>query len=254
MNIAFLAWMNFITYEMGDNPNYSPDLKNGWSILHKSGELGFNTSGFNGVSYVNYKEMKLVISYSGTTCFNMGWDIQKWYNCAQDMYANIQMYMGFIPSHQEDAKMLTDYSMESIDQIKNYNIILTGHSLGAVIASLVAVYLYDKCDKYKVVLFDSPGSVPAVSNYVSDKNLDLDDIKINVMTYNAPANLINTLNPHIGEIQMIDKMPYNSGNYIDFVMSTLFCHSIEKIYNTLDEMSQKDILDSLAQSQILEMY
>lgn len=254
MNIAFLAWMNFITYEMCDNPDYSPLLNDGWSILHKSSELGFNTSGFNGVSYVNHKEMKLVISYSGTTCFNMGWDMQKWYNCAQDMYANIQMYMGFIPSHQEEAKMLTDHSMDSIDQIENYNIILTGHSLGAVIANLVGIYLYDKFDKYKLVLFDSPGSIPAVSNYVSDQNIDLDDIKINIITYNAPSNLINTLNQHMGETYIIDEMPYNSGNYVDFIMSTFFCHSIEMIYNTLEEISQKEILDAFSENQILEMH
>ncbi len=243
MNVNFFAWLNVITYEMGDKDDYYPKFHKGWSVLANSRSLGLNKSGFNGVSYVNHDTKQLVIAYSGTTCFNMGFEFHKWYNCAQDMYANIQMYFGYLPTHHNDAQSFTDHSVKSINAL-DYNITLTGHSLGAVIANLMAVYLYGKHETYNTVVFESPGSKPAVSEYI--RYMSLHDVteEISVATYNGPPNLINTLNIQIGDIYAVPNMPYN----YDIITSAIFYHSIESIISALDGISNEDIVEALLEN------
>jgi|GEM_PF-4282558 len=232
MTVGFFALINDITYRMGDVPGYIANFKNGWQHHINAAEYGHDKSGFYGASFVNHETKELIISYSGTTCFNLGSQWSKWYNCFQDIYADVEMFLGRLPTQLSDVQSFTNETLSLIgyDNAQQYNIIVTGHSLGAIHSNLMAIDLHNKGLNVKVVNFDSPGSKPVVSTYISENNYEE---TIHPTTYNAPKNWINSLNYEIGEVIPLQNMPCSGGSFWYGLTSAWVCHQMSEILNSL---------------------
>lgn len=207
-----------------------PILKNGWETYLNADN--HSQSGFYGAVFINHQVKQLIFTYSGTTCFNLGWDWSKWYNCFQDLYADVEMYFGILPTQLYEAQRFTSTALQELmndHDITGYNITTTGHSLGAAISNLMAIELRCKGFIVKTINFDSPGSKPVVSTYISANNAHLSLDEMAVVTYNGPTNVINSLNDEVGDIHVIDSMPCKGDTLWGMVMSAVNCHRMDEI-------------------------
>ncbi len=154
--------------------------------------------GYYGIAVVNHKTKTLVISSSGVHF--VGFIPVEW----QDIVNVLQVYNGQAPSQHYYASLpfVTAFMNKFVTECSGYKIIVTGHSLGGVLAQLMAVELkIAGCDDVEAIVFDSPGVKEIANSIFEDIDIDLSDVDIT--TYNASPNLANTLNNPLGRVYQV---------------------------------------------------
>lgn len=200
-----------------------------WSILTTTDEYELSLDGYFAAAYVN-QQGQMVIAQRGTDGLD---DIGNNFLIsleavpAQVLYAGIfideclEEYIARFP--QQDPKMATTF---------------TGHSLGAVIAEVVAHEF-----QLPAVTFDSPGS----RQIIIDKTVNGKPLVPNnslVTTYQSGPNYINRVNAHVGTIHRIF-VPYELSSTENTSLAILQQHSIDNIVAQFNPQTQQPYVEAV---------
>lgn len=222
--------------EMVDNEDWG-------ALIPYVGVKTFARGGYFGRAYVNKKTNHLIIAHRGTdldlkinelALDQISIDIEdgKIWDIIKDMDDDYEIFQGKIPMQQfEAAQHFVQKARESYQEKykKEPIIIHTGHSLGAVLAELCAVK-----DNTKAITFESPGSKPLASQLVGSQSFDLE--KVDIVTYNAEPNQINTLHEHLGKvIPLYDESEVQSAHSDAEKVLSLQLHPIKELLTRFDE-------------------
>jgi hypothetical protein len=168
-----------------------------WRKYYTSDELLHKKYGYYGVAFINEQTKQLVIASSGTTLdFS---DIKDFY---EDIVAFWQIYMGYVPDQftKAAAKFVDEIIAMLGGSAGEYEYVMTGHSIGAILANLVNVKLYVEHYEAISINFESIGSKAVLNQYLKSIGQQIDLGGLQVQTYNAPKNLLNQIHEEVGEM------------------------------------------------------
>jgi hypothetical protein len=215
-----------------------------WSaLIPYVGAKTLARGGYFGRAYVNKKMNHLIVAHRGTDLnikmnelsldqISIALDNGKIWDMIKDMDDDYDIFHGKIPLQQfEAAQHFVGEVKESYVEKykKSPQIIHTGHSLGAVLAELCAVK-----DNSKAITFESPGSKPLALQLVDIQYIDIENVDIT--TYNAEPNQINTLHEHLGKvIPLYDEPKLQSAHSDTEKILSLKLHPIKELLKRFDE-------------------
>ncbi|NDB83413.1 MAG: hypothetical protein EB127_11890 [Alphaproteobacteria bacterium] len=183
-----------------------PDNLSKWKSIADSSHIQ-NTAGFYGQVWVNTEHKQLVFVCSGTK-IDKGLS-----SLIKDAVNDAQLALGIIPSqfdlgvmrfiddiinNQQD-RLLKEVGVEYED-LKQYSLIFTGHSLGAALAdgaALVAQKHRSLFKDIKSITMENPGSKTLMENIYQDRKkygrgeVNLEEVKESYYIVNNTPNLIN---------------------------------------------------------------
>jgi len=165
---------------------------NKWKIIKiKNGE-----SGYFGVIYINHQIKQIVLSHRGTKSLKA-------------VLEDIKGIMLNLKSKQKiEAFDFVDRAIKLInegEELKDYRLSFTGHSLGAFLAELSVYYChsYFKYTNVNAVTFESPGSKESMEDLQSNlESIILE--QLDIVGYVGYPNLINTYNKHVGTLFQVN--------------------------------------------------
>lgn len=155
-----------------------------------------DSEGYYGASYINHSTKEIVIVHRGTDeLFSDVFDddlLQLGLGRRPDQYTSAHEFVLFVKNDFSNTGGLYE----------GYNVSHSGHSLGAVLAELSAADFRDPA-----VTFDSPGSRPIIESMIEDGEILIPSGMVissflnhlNIKSYNAAPNLVNTTNEHVGQ-------------------------------------------------------
>lgn len=188
--ITHLEYLIFSTLAYEEEATYSalPRMPERWTFIKDSKRIAEQCThplrrAFHAVAYYSDVLKVVLIAIRGTV--NLG-------NIVDDGY----VFLGTYPS---SFVVCSRFYKDILDTIRgtprqNYTISVTGHSLGALLAEMLA---YTK--GLSAVTFESPGSRSAIESYPNTMPLDYTK-KIRIYSYVYHQNWINTCTAHIGRI------------------------------------------------------
>ncbi|MCB9093251.1 MAG: DUF2974 domain-containing protein, partial [Halobacteriovoraceae bacterium] len=150
----------------------------GWKVAAVSER---RERGYFGVAFIHSEKKRLIVAHRGTR-----------FDSAEDLMNDFDIFQSKKPDHYSSAITF----VQTLSQThQGYEISHTGHSLGAVIAELVA------CDRQeRAITADSPGVASMISSPLSNEKLR--DTRI--ISYLSVPNFINTCSGHIGKQRSVD--------------------------------------------------
>jgi hypothetical protein len=197
--------------------------------------------GYYGQAYIEQSTSTVIIAHRGTDNLIEAFvgsdkvDIKtgkRLWSLVRDLDDDYEIYSGKIPRDQFlQARAFTRKVKRAYE--KEYGqepqIIHTGHSLGAILAELCAV-----ADQGKAITFESPGSAPLIEELgqiVSSFDYgSFNSSQVDITTYNAEPNSINTLHQHLGKVVPLYKTKRKLSSYSeDVLIDNLYQHSIDTI-------------------------
>lgn len=224
--------------------------KEDWgALIPYVGVKTFARGGYFGRAYFNTKTHHLIIAHRGTDLnvkinestlnqISIAIDDGRFWDMIKDMDDDYDIFHGKIPLQQfEAAQYFVQKAKKSyLEKYKKEpTIIHTGHSLGAVLAELCAV-------KYnsKAITFESPGSKPLALQLIDNPSVDLGEVDIT--TYNAEPNQINTLHEHLGKvIPLYDESKLQSAHSDTEKVLSLKLHPIKELLTRFDKKNGEPI-------------
>lgn len=165
-------------------------------------------TGYYGVIYQNDKTHQVVLANRGTEGGLSGVisDLSKKHS---DWNTNQrEIYIGKIIVCQQAMNYAATGDAIEIAKKTGYRLSFTGHSLGAWLAELSAFYSYAYFNyrSIKAVTFDSPGALPMMEKLQSNIKSKDTQVKleaIDVVTYLARPNFVNSCNSHVGKVYRV---------------------------------------------------
>ncbi|OJW71117.1 MAG: hypothetical protein BGO68_04705 [Candidatus Amoebophilus sp. 36-38] len=161
-------------------------------------------TGYYSVLYINENTNQAILSFQGTKVEGLKDLARKNSDLKEDIDGVLgnaiteQNALGYVAT-----KEAVDYAKE-----KEYNLSITGHSLGAYLAELAVAYCYRDFSyrQVKGIVFDSPGTVNKLDKFKSNvinKATKFSIANLPIVTYLSAPNLINTCNGHPGEVYRV---------------------------------------------------
>lgn len=214
-----------------------PPLPERWEIFSTSQNLK-NSSGYQGIAYINKTTQDVVIAHRGTyNLANVKTDINFFLTKHFDGYADAAAVF----SKQVEKQIKKN-------QVEHYRLSHTGHSLGGMIAEVMA---YDQ--KLSAVTFESPGAREILERNIktsSEPYKKLDPVQEQkIVTYLSDPNLINTAHQHIGRQYRLFQTYKPNESYSEWLLGLLPMisdvqktgrrHAITQIVNTFGEADKK---------------
>ena len=169
-------------------------LPEGYEPFLSSDKLGLSESGYYGIAAINKKNKQIIICNAGTKI-----DPENPIDIAFDLVSDAQISQGKIPEQYKFALKFAEYCLEKMPD--DYNITITGFSLGAVLADLVTYKLASKYPGIDDITFENPGSSKIIANKFANKVADA-----HFTVYNAAIpNLVNIFGHknQIGETHLV---------------------------------------------------
>lgn len=171
------ATMSMLAYEASDNIEkiFTQRMPLGWQYVNL---ITFDGLDLTYLISIHHVRRQVVISLKGTSTLG-------------DLEADFEVFKQSKPNTLPNKlNSMIASSTDSIkklkDQYPKYDWSFTGHSLGAVLAAILA-----KEFNSNAVVFDSPGATPFLGGFT------------NIVHYKAAPNSVNTCHPHSGEAFMI---------------------------------------------------
>lgn len=189
--------------EMGE---LAKNLPENYQILLTTNNLDdTDLHSYKAAIFVNYEQKEIVCAVAGTRPgFNKeGFD---------DIYDDYRLAKYLEPLKMESANTLNDIILDSLgDEVENFSIHYTGHSLGAAVAEMQAADMDIKMHNRGLnsanissVTFENPGTKPVIENIYKKNNLPKERAsKLNSIIINNRANIINQGNPQMGKVYEI---------------------------------------------------
>ncbi|KAJ3423841.1 tetratricopeptide repeat protein [Anaeramoeba flamelloides] len=181
-----------------------------WPSLSKHNWIVFKTykgkKGYFGVAFLNEQTRQVVISNRGTVPTKI-----------QTVLTDLEgIVFNRITEQQREAdkfvrnviqELLEEKNIYLSSSLKDFQLSFTGHSLGAWIAEKTCISFRNGHHAIAIT-FDSPGSFTMLknlqtTNIYSDMSFQRESPRIFIRTYLSAPNLINTCNPHFGEVRRI---------------------------------------------------
>lgn len=246
-----LALMVDIAYK--NNSSQINILPKGWKILFTSKEISNYEYKFQSVVFINKDEKQLVIADAGTRIGNYSFK-----ESFADLTADYDIFAHNIPKKFSVSaiKFCNEVIKTLGADIIDYQFHCTGHSLGAVLAELTAVYLGMHYYPVKSVTFDSPGSKPLVMKLIKASGKEFDYSKLDIEIYNSNPNFINNLNDQIGQVFqiLIDRDSAQAGTVSSYFSSLINSlpfsnYTIPSLHKQIDSHSLKNFTKCFNQSQ-----
>lgn len=167
-----------------------PTVEN-WTPFNR---IDDDKTGFRAIAYKNKNKNEVIIAYCGT-------------NDDKDFLSDMQMALGKIPEQFEEAnKFYEKISKEN----PNCPVIVTGHSLGASLAELVAC----KNPKTFAVTYNAFGVKEIIEN--AKKELNLKD-NHNTYNYIIKGDPVSTSSKHVGNTILLSQnsaLNHSVSNYV----------------------------------------
>lgn len=216
------------------NNSYLYNLKR--PIFHKTGEnCQYISSEFND---------KIIIAFRGTSCNSeifSGFHFLK-EKLVLENYIDFKNYphvhTGFYKKFISSKKLLNYKIFNYMQDIKDKNIIFTGHSLGGAVATIATLYYYYKFlrDCFSCVTFGSPRVGCSIFAKLFNKNIKN---SVRFVNENDPiTNLPSSWNfTHVDECKIIDNEndPIEGENIRGkFYTNFFYNHSCERYIETLE--------------------
>lgn len=203
------ALMSKLAYEPDDFEIRGELRSSGWFELKRTDSYGIDTAnGYFGVAYRNVETNEVVVAHRGT---NVGIDwlvrvaddqtvpihITGWNDVINDVVIALegepQQYReSTVPFILAVCETLVENNHRSSLEDCLSSLIHTGHSLGGFLAELSAYR-----NNTRAIVFDSPGAGYVI---LADGNPG----NVEIVNYVGPPNLVNTANPHVGQIILVD--------------------------------------------------
>lgn len=169
-------------------------LPKSYTLKYSSDSLGFSKKGYYGVAAVDDDNKQVIICNAGTRI-----DKNDLKNLFYDFTSNWQIANSRLPDQYKYALSFTQTSLDKLPN--NYNITITGFSLGAVLADLTSFTLYQKfSERLHDITFENPGSQSIIKKTLAKNNPEINTkISSNFHAYNAQANVINMFDVQMGK-------------------------------------------------------
>jgi hypothetical protein len=115
------------------------------------------------------------------------------------------------------------FTKNQIDSNPDYNVIITGHSLGGFLGQAVGVQF-----GLQTIVFDTPGAGNYLKNHFGNYK------KSQITIYNSFPNIINALHAHAVKPYLVDVETFVEGiDFQDYVAFSMEQHKISKISESL---------------------
>lgn len=175
-------------YQRDDN------LPQGYKIKHSSDSLGFSKKGYYGIALVNDDNQQIIICNAGTRI-----EKSNLKNIFYDFASNWQIANSELPDQYKYALSFAKYSLETLPS--NYNVTITGYSLGAVLTDLTTYTLMPNYfSRLNDVTFENPGSLEIIIKNLAGNNVEsILNVNSKFHVYNAQSNIINIFGQQIGK-------------------------------------------------------
>jgi hypothetical protein len=189
----------------------------GWGIIARSIDIEINNDHLlKSAAYFNRDSKTIIIATVGS---NFTLTKQGYHDVIDDAF----IATGNIVPKFNDVKQFMDSLIDLVgrDELNEYKIITTGHSLGSVLSDLTAVYAkYKGLNVSESITFDNPGSRPIIEKLLKKpeyKKFTVDNLKseINFETYTAAPNIVNTCNKQMGTHYFATKAQPEKNTYYD---------------------------------------
>lgn len=209
--------------------------------------------GYYGQAYLDRNTDQVIIAHRGTdnliNAFTEGNADNQELGSAllkmvRDLDNDYEIFSGKIPKEQFlEARKFTNKVKKNYKKQfnKEPNIVHTGHSLGAVLAELCAV-----ADDAPAITFESPGTAPLIAEleeltYGNFEYKNFNPNKVNITSYNAEPNTINTLHQHLGEVVPLykEKQKAQRAYSDDFLFENISRHSIDSLLSRFNPQTGK---------------
>ena len=202
--------------------------------------------GYFGRAYVYPKRKELIIAHRGTDLDReelkngkSSWKrtLNTLMNTIKDIDDDYAVFKGEIPKQQfEAAENFTQQAIAKYTQQYKHEpkVIHTGHSLGAVLAELCAAK-YNR----QAITFESPGTKPIIQKLMENKKVNWK--KLNITSYNAEPNKINSVHEHVGKVVPLYNAKQTTSDFSEINSRTLDLHSIENILTRFNPENGKPI-------------
>jgi Ca2+-binding RTX toxin-like protein len=160
---AYLAAAAYADFWSPKNRVLPPDLPAGWTYLQgysqqdtTQGLAAAFGSGFSASTFINAASKNIVISFEGTDLGDLG-------KTSSDFVTDAGLALGLGSSQLTKAALLYEAVNEAYPASKGYTISFTGHSLGAGLASIMAVWF----NRPATVIDDAPFLATAVNTVLA---------------------------------------------------------------------------------------
>lgn len=194
-----------------------------------SDEMDAGKFEYRSAIFIDNDTKEVVVANAGT---RLGVNKKGFYDVADDM----RLIFNKEPAKIKQAKEVNKKIIELLgDDIEDYNISYTGHSLGAAIADIQAAYmdvelqnLGKKAKDIATTTFDNPGA----GNFV-DKIYATSFKNRNVIfnTFNNRENFINTLAPQAGNLFEIQPSDQKDLNWVEKLFALMMDFICKKLKN-----------------------
>jgi hypothetical protein len=190
-------------------------LPKGWVEFESSDNLDIWTDwGYHAAAFINAESKQTVIAIRGTNV-DFG---EHWYSFWDHLAGALEFLIDglngvmFLRSwtpiqHSYTGSLFIEKALKKLNNSADYEFIIAGHSLGAVLANLAVADLTNQGFKARAVNFDSPGSKIILKEYIASNEWSFSAESIDITSYLAPPNWVNIMRDHVGGVYLMDQMP-----------------------------------------------
>jgi len=192
--------LSLVSKEIGHQ--FSPSIHTSWQVVQVQDDS--ISTGYYSTLYVNESTHQAVLSFQGTKVEGLKDLLKK----NSDLKEDIDGVLGNAITQQNALAYVA--TKNAVDYVKDheYNLSITGHSLGGYLAELAVAFCYRDFSyrQTKGIVFDSPGTVNKLDKFKSNvinKATKFSIASLPIVTYLSAPNLINTCNGHPGEVYRV---------------------------------------------------
>jgi tetratricopeptide (TPR) repeat protein/putative ribosome biogenesis GTPase RsgA len=161
-------------------------------------------TGYYSALYVNEITHQAVLAFQGTKVEGLKDLLKK----NSDLKEDIDSVLGNAITQQNAMAYVATKNAVDYVRENEYNLSITGHSLGGYLAELAVAFCYRDFSyrQTKGIVFDSPGTVNKLDKFKSNvinKATKFSIASLPIVTYLSAPNLINTCNGHPGEVYRV---------------------------------------------------